>query len=785
MLYQQPQFGPLFIDWSNPISRKLAAAFDPVSGNVYSGTASKKSVSANTSARGVTQQGKTALTSGSAAYIALAGDSIFSANLWTSVSVVSFPSIVTPSAISTVAASPGSTVADRSLYIDASGHLLAFLYDNVSNQQAVDPAVLLANTPYVLAAESNGSTVKAWKNGVNVASTATANGGYTGYSPAPQFVIGYGSGNSLGGTLASNANIALQLWFSPNLTAAEHASIAANPRQLFLDPDEDDEALMFAAVGGGGTTGTLAATLGALTAVSGAAAPVSAASVKTLGDIALAAVATSQAPYYSTLTGSETPTFIGNDNQAAVLGQRFKALHSGYVFGARFYNPTAAVRTMYLYDQTGNSSAPIIAQANSTAATGWQDVLFSSPVAVDTIKEYTLAYLTPAPGQYTTFATKGQYDYQDIDSVNSYFDYSAAPVSPQNQYSSDGYGIAPLFSTSLATGPSPVFGTLTASLAAVTASGAGVAPVAGVESKTLATITLVASVAAENSGLLSAALQATAGAAVGGTGTACQANVSLGGIAAAVTAAAGISGQSARTLDGITSAAAGIAGMGGQVAAALVGLTASATGAVPASGSAAAALAPVALVSQAQTGAPTSSGALIATMGQITATSIAMAATSASSSSALAGVVIASTGTAKASGSTSATLSAVTAQTAATAQSVAASVDASLAYLTAASAGLVTTAAVASPALAPCTVVATIGLGRIAQAATTLGGLTLAANSGVLTVAGAQIALGGLQLVARASGEVFTPSALRTYRFPPENRRYRIAPENRKFKFRA
>lgn len=254
MLYQQPQFGPLFIDWSNPISRKLAAAFDPVSGNVYSGTASKKSVSANTSARGVTQQGKTALTSGSAAYIALAGDSIFSANLWTSVSVVSFPSIVTPSAISTVAASPGSTVADRSLYIDASGHLLAFLYDNVSNQQAVDPAVLLANTPYVLAAESNGSTVKAWKNGVNVASTATANGGYTGYSPAPQFVIGYGSGNSLGGTLASNANIALQLWFSPNLTAAEHASIAANPWQLFLDPDEDDEALMFSMVGGGTDT---------------------------------------------------------------------------------------------------------------------------------------------------------------------------------------------------------------------------------------------------------------------------------------------------------------------------------------------------------------------------------------------------------------------------------------------------------------------------------------------------------------------------------------------------
>lgn len=141
------------------------------------------------------------------------------------------------------------------------------MYDNGSNQQAVDPAVLLANTPYVLAAESNGSTVKAWKNGVNVASTATANGGYTGYSPAPQFVIGYGSGNGLGGTLASNANIALQLWFSPNLSASEHASLAANPWQLFLDPDEDDEALMFAAVGGGSSdtpinpgAGTLAIT---------------------------------------------------------------------------------------------------------------------------------------------------------------------------------------------------------------------------------------------------------------------------------------------------------------------------------------------------------------------------------------------------------------------------------------------------------------------------------------------------------------------------------------------
>ena len=108
-----------------------------------------------------------------------------------------------------------------------------------------------------------------------------------------------------------------------------------------------------------------------------------------------------------TLFGSSTPTYGKyNDNATYTLGERFKPNEDGYIAGVKFYKDAsmATAHTGSLWGPTGTLLASGTYQ-NETGS-GWQSLIFASPVNVTANTTYTVSYTTPsayiATGSYFT-----------------------------------------------------------------------------------------------------------------------------------------------------------------------------------------------------------------------------------------------------------------------------------------------------------------------------------------------------------------------------------------------
>lgn len=202
------------------------------------------------------------------------------------------------------------------------------------------------NTDYTVAVshtyDGTNNTVVGYVNGVQVC-TSTIAGPYID-SPGTPITIGNRSYD-----LARNWDGEIDYLYVADrvIGAAEIASYYANPYQLFLDQDEDDEALMFAAVGG--ATGTLAAqnaadstsSAGSTTVVgslarSNAADTVSAAGA--VGSSISGALATSNAS--DTAAASGSPSIVGSLARSNA-GDTAAASGSTTVHGAVAYANTS------------------------------------------------------------------------------------------------------------------------------------------------------------------------------------------------------------------------------------------------------------------------------------------------------------------------------------------------------------------------------------------------------------------------------------------------------------
>ncbi|HJQ01074.1 MAG TPA: DUF4082 domain-containing protein [Jatrophihabitans sp.] len=121
-----------------------------------------------------------------------------------------------------------------------------------------------------------------------------------------------------------------------------------------------------------------------------------------------------------TLFGNATPKQAdGGDTSAVELGVRFSSSTDGYISGIRFYKATANTGT-----HTGSlwtSSGSLLATGTFTneSASGWQSMVFSSPVAITADTTYVASYLAPN-GHYSA----------DLNSFY-YVNYSATPLSAQ------------------------------------------------------------------------------------------------------------------------------------------------------------------------------------------------------------------------------------------------------------------------------------------------------------------------------------------------------------------
>src|SRR5262249_8205146 len=93
-------------------------------------------------------------------------------------------------------------------------------------------------------------------------------------------------------------------------------------------------------------------------------------------------------------SASATPAQMANDASAVELGVRFRTETSGVISGVRFYKGAnnTGPHTGRLWTNTGTLLAT--ATFSSESASGWQQVLFGTPVAVTANTTYVASYHT-------------------------------------------------------------------------------------------------------------------------------------------------------------------------------------------------------------------------------------------------------------------------------------------------------------------------------------------------------------------------------------------------------
>ena len=138
------------------------------------------------------------------------------------------------------------------------------------------------------------------------------------------------------------------------------------------------------------------------------------------------------------------------DGGSIEVGVKFRADFDGYITGIRFYKSSANAGT-----HIGNlwtSSGALLASATFTneAASGWQQVIFSNPIAVNADTTYVASYFAPA-GHYSAsanfFSTSGLDDppihllQNGLDGPNGIYRYSSVSAFPTSTFNGTNYWV--------------------------------------------------------------------------------------------------------------------------------------------------------------------------------------------------------------------------------------------------------------------------------------------------------------------------------------------------------
>ncbi|MCF0074114.1 DUF4082 domain-containing protein [Dyadobacter sp. CY261] len=177
------------------------------------------------------------------------------------------------------------------------------------------------------------------------------------------------------------------------------------------------------------------------------------------------------------------PTDVPDENlhqdggQAIQLGMKFRSSVEGFVTGARFYKHPGNIGTHI--GQLYSNGGELLAQATfiNETASGWQQVAFSSPVAISVNTTYVIsyhsssAYYSVANPYFDIAKINGPLKAlaNDEDGKNGVYKYSATPAFPNNNYQSSNYFVDVVFETE--TGPDTAPPTVTATVPGANAAG--------------------------------------------------------------------------------------------------------------------------------------------------------------------------------------------------------------------------------------------------------------------------------------------------------------------------
>ncbi|MGZ8523562.1 MAG: DUF4082 domain-containing protein, partial [Chitinophagaceae bacterium] len=144
-----------------------------------------------------------------------------------------------------------------------------------------------------------------------------------------------------------------------------------------------------------------------------------------------------------------------NDGQSIELGVRFRSTQNGFITGIRYYKGAGTTGTHigHLWTNTGTLLAT--ATFNNETASGWQQVLFSSPVAITAGVTYVASQFSPS-GHYASTVNyftqavvngslRGLADGEN--GINGLYKYSASSAFPTFGHKSSNYWIDVVFTT--------------------------------------------------------------------------------------------------------------------------------------------------------------------------------------------------------------------------------------------------------------------------------------------------------------------------------------------------
>jgi len=163
----------------------------------------------------------------------------------------------------------------------------------------------------------------------------------------------------------------------------------------------------------------------------------------------------------ATIFGNTTPTNPSQpDSHAVELGVKFDSSVAGDITGIRFYkgNGNTGTHVGYLWTNTGSLLA--MATFTNETASGWQQVNFTTPVAITAGTVYVASYVAPA-GHYADdnndFASSGVTSgpltalSNSAAGGNGVYLYGASGGFPTNTYESSNYYVDVVFSSAIST----------------------------------------------------------------------------------------------------------------------------------------------------------------------------------------------------------------------------------------------------------------------------------------------------------------------------------------------
>jgi hypothetical protein len=158
---------------------------------------------------------------------------------------------------------------------------------------------------------------------------------------------------------------------------------------------------------------------------------------------------------FTTQTPTGTP---GQDTQPVELGVQFTSNIAGYIIGVRFYETSGYYGTHIgeLYKPDGTRLAQ--ATFSNETGSGWQTVLFSTPVAIAANTTYIAAFYNSSA--YYVADDNGFVNPITNANLTAYtgiYSYSTTPTLPTTTYQNSNYWVDPIFSLTATSDPSKEF----------------------------------------------------------------------------------------------------------------------------------------------------------------------------------------------------------------------------------------------------------------------------------------------------------------------------------------